>query len=163
MKKSPYQKVINLLQDHNIDFKEYRHEEVKTSEEAQAVRPEYTLSQGAKAIIIKAKKRKGEYEYSLFILPADLRINSSKIRKILKAKSVSFASQDEVKDVTDGIITGGVHPFGNLFDMKTYVDPRIKENEEIIFNAGDRGISIALKTKDYLLAVNPYIIDFTRS
>lgn len=43
--------IESLLQEHDILYKKFEHEPVRTSEEAAAARPEYNLSQGAKALI----------------------------------------------------------------------------------------------------------------
>ncbi len=52
-------------------------------------------------------------------------------------------------------------PFGNLFELDVVVDPGLMENEEIIFNAGDRSVSIAMKSSDYVSIVNPKIEKIT--
>jgi Ala-tRNA(Pro) deacylase len=52
---------------------------------------------------------------------------------------------------------GGVPPFGNLFGLRVITDENIFENEEIIFNAGDRRVSIALKSEDYRRIAEPEV------
>ena len=49
-------KIRNLLDEVGIVYKTFEHAPVRTSEEASALRPEYTLHQGAKALIVKAKR-----------------------------------------------------------------------------------------------------------
>jgi len=39
-----------------------------------------------------------------------------------------------------------------------YAAVTLLENEEIIFNAGDKRFSIALKTTDYKAVVNPNVV-----
>lgn len=158
---SVFEKIKSLLQKDGISFEEFHHKPVRTSQEVDEVRPDYTLSQGAKAIIIKARfKAKGK-GYFMLVLPGDKRIDSKKVRKMLSSQSFSFASSDEVKEITDGVLPGGVPPFGNLFDLDVYVDPSLGEHNEIVFNAGDRSVSIVMKYEDYIRLVNPNIIDFT--
>ena len=63
--------------------------------------------------------------------------------------------------MTKGVLPGGVPPFGNLFDLEVIVDPKLLENEKIIFNAGDRCFSIAMKSKDYTTLISPTIVNIT--
>lgn len=153
------EKIKSLLEQNDIGYKEYHHKPVRTSEEADELRPDYTLAQGAKALIIKAKIG-NKRSFVMLVLPADRKIHSKSVRRMLKCKSFSFASEEEVIDVTDGVLPGGVPPFGNLFGLEVYVDKALSENKEIIFNAGDRSISIAMKYYDYERLIKPNLDDF---
>lgn len=148
------EKIRELLKKNNISYKEFKHEPVRTSEEAQEQRPDYTLEQGAKALIIKLRY-KDRKDYAMFILPAHKRLDSKKVRSKLCCQSLSFAQSEKVVELTQGVEPGGVPPFGNLFDIDVYVDPTLGENDEIIFNAGDRSVSIAMKYRDWEEVVGP--------
>jgi len=69
---------------------------------------------------------------------------------MLNVKSIRFATTDEVSKLTGGVLIGGVPPWGSLFKLPTYVDSSLTQLEKIIFNAGDRSVSIAMNTKEYL-------------
>ncbi len=146
------QKIKDLLTDNNFWFETFEHEEVKTSEEAAKTRPGYTLHQGAKAIIARADEN-----FLMLVFPADQKFNSKKVKTALNVKDLRFATPDEIADVTGGVQIGGVPPFGNLFNLKVYADPTLFENEKIVFNAGDRKFSLAMKSEDYKTLVNPEI------
>ena len=45
--------------------------------------------------------------------------------------------------------------------QEVLADPQPLENEKIVFNAGDRCISIAMKSKDYLKLVSSRDVDIT--
>ena len=154
-------KIENLLIDKSIPYKAFTHEAATTSIEASKLRPEYKLCQGVKALIVKINKKnsKKEIEYIQVVIPGDKKFNNSKMRKILKARSISFANADELYQITDGIKPGGVPPFGNLFNLDIYADKTIIENLEVIFNCGDRRASIAIDSMDYIKAVNPILCD----
>lgn len=149
-----FSKIKELLDKNNIQYELTHHEPVLTSEQAAEVRGD-SLKQGAKAILIRAKGN-----YYLIVLSAVKRINSKKLKKILKTKSLSFASDEELKKQTR-LTKGAVPPFGNLFDLETYVDKSLLENEEISFNAGSHTDSIKMKTKDYIKLLKPKIEDFS--
>ncbi|MBN2015522.1 hypothetical protein JW766_01700 [Candidatus Dojkabacteria bacterium] len=152
--------IKDRLEKNRISYKEFRHRPVRTSEEAQRERPDYSLSQGAKAILISAKLKSGEKKYFMLVLPGNRRIDSKKVRKLLKCSKFSFASEDEVLEITEGVLPGGVPPFGNIFNLDVYVDESLSKNDEIIFNAGDRSVSIAMKYEDYKKLSKPHISDF---
>lgn len=150
-------KITDLLTEHHIPFRSFQHEPVRTSEEAAALRPDFTLHQGAKALIVKAKIPDGAALFVMLVFPADLKFDSKKVKSVIGAKSVSFATEEEVSRITEGIQIGGVPPFGNLFGLPVYADESLLSNEEIIFNAGDRSFSVAMRTADYLNLVKPSV------
>ncbi|PIP23784.1 MAG: hypothetical protein COX90_03330 [Candidatus Nealsonbacteria bacterium CG_4_10_14_0_2_um_filter_38_17] len=155
-------KIQNLLEENNFWFESFEHEPVRTSEEAARVRPEYSLKQGAKAMVIKVKKSGGGgEEFVMLVFPGDLKFDNKKVKNILNAKETRFAAEQEVLSITRGVEPGAVPPFGNLFNLRVISDPKLFESEKIIFNAGDRSFSIAMKSADYKQLVNPEIFDIT--
>jgi Ala-tRNA(Pro) deacylase len=153
-----------VLDAHNCEYKCFEHEPVRTSEEAAATRPEYSISQGAKALIVRVKlkgvPKEEEKKFIQIVVPGDARFNPKKVRSVLNVKDVRFATEEEVGKITNGIMPGGVPPFGNLFGLEVVVEATLLDNnDEIIFNAGDRRFSIAMKTDDYKKIVEPKIVD----
>ena len=151
------QKIKKLLNQHDVVYKCFEHEEVRTSEEAAAARPEYTIQQGAKALLVEYRVD-GERQFAQVVVPGDARFDSAKVRKLFGVKKVRFASVEEVGALTGGVLPGGVPPFGNLFDLPVYSDRSLFSNEEIIFNAGDKRYSIAMKSEDYRKIVQPEVV-----
>jgi len=102
-------------------FDYMEHVPVKTSEEAARIRPkEYTLSQGAKALIVRIREYGGNKYFAMFIVPGDKKFNYQKTKKLFDAKDIRFATEEEVAGFTKGVEVGGVPPFGNLFGLKVY-------------------------------------------
>jgi len=150
-------KIIDLLKEKSIFYEIYEHTPVRTSEEAARVRPDFSLKQGAKAIIVKAYVSKNNFDYVMLVIPGDKKFFGNKVKKFLKTKELRFATAEEVEKVTNGVLVGGVPPFGSIFGLKTYLDEGVLENESIIFNAGDRSISLSLKSRDFIKVGNPTI------
>jgi prolyl-tRNA editing enzyme YbaK/EbsC (Cys-tRNA(Pro) deacylase) len=148
--------IRELLDKEQLKYKFFEHEAVRTSEEANKLRPDYKLKQGAKAMIVRIKKDR-EKSYAMLVLPGDKRFDNRKAKQALGVKDITFASEEEVTEITRGIKLGGVPPFGNLFKLKVIVDPSLFENEEIIFNCGDKQASIAMKSEDYKKIVKPIV------
>lgn len=154
--------IVKLLEERKVWFETFEHAPVRTSEEAAKIRDGYTIHQGAKAMIIRVKITNTDKKFVMLVIPGDLRFDTAKVKKVLNAKDIRFATEDEVINITNGVQPGGVPPFGNLFELETVADPSLFENEKIIFNAGDKSFSVAMKSEDYKIIVNPQIVDIVQ-
>lgn len=152
--------IVDLLKSNGYWYETFEHEPVRTSEEAAKVRYGYSIEQGAKALIVRIKSKE-QSEFIMLVMPAQLRLDTKKAKQYLHIKDLRFATEEEVGKVTNGVLVGGVPPFGNIFHIKTIVDPKLFLNEKIVFNAGDRRYSVAMLSQDYKNLVNPIIIDIT--
>jgi len=153
MSESAFQRVENLLVQHEVRFDVLRHQPVYTSEEAAAVRGT-SLCSGAKALICK-----GGDEFVMFVIPADLKLASKAVRRARGWRKLRFAGRDEVRQLT-GLQPGSIPPFGSLFDLPTLCDSRLAENETINFNAGDHSISVSIRYADYVQVKGPELGTF---
>lgn len=154
-------KIKELLQKNNCWFETFEHQPVKTSEEAAKIRTGYSLKQGAKAMIIRVKNNEIDKKFVMLVLPGDLKFDNNKVKQTLQVKDTRFATPEEINQITDGVQIGGVPPFGNLFNIEVIADPKLLENEKIVFNAGDRRYSIVMKSEDYMKIVNPKVESIT--
>ena len=143
-----------LLKQKGISYRHIHHPPTKTSEESAKARNE-PLKIGSKALLLKVGK-----EFRLFVLSAELKINSAAIRAYFGEKSIRFASAEELKKLT-GLEPGAIPPFGRpILPFPIYVDPSILENELIAFNAGSLTDSIIMDIKDYRDAAKPKMFEF---
>jgi Ala-tRNA(Pro) deacylase len=78
----------------------------------------------------------------------------------LAVKSLRFATKEEVENLT-GLQPGSIPPFGSLFGLVTYCDPRLAENTAINFNAGDHTISIQMAYADFIAVEKPTLLSVT--
>ncbi|PIN74511.1 hypothetical protein COV18_06435 [Candidatus Woesearchaeota archaeon CG10_big_fil_rev_8_21_14_0_10_37_12] len=154
MSQKTFEQICALLDKQNIQYEVMEHEPVRTSEEAAIARgrtPEEGLKRGAKAMILRS-----EGKFYQFIIPAHKRIDLKKVKLLLQKKSLSFATGDEVVQVTD-CLPGSVPPFGNLWNIPVFADSGL--NEELDFNAGLREKSITMKRVDWEKIVQPRIVE----
>ncbi len=149
--------IVKLLKNNNCWFETFEHEPVKTSLEASKVRPDYSISQGAKAMIVRIKFSPLNQKFAMFVLPGDTRFDNRRVKCLLGAKDIRLATPEEVINLTHGIELGGVPPFGNLFGLEIIADQTLFEHKTIIFNAGDKRYSIAMKSVDYLRVALPKV------
>ncbi len=150
-----FDRVCQLLDEKGAPHSVLRHAPVYTSEEAANVRGT-SLASGAKALICKA-----DDQFVMFVLPADRKLASKPARTQLAAKSLRFATREEVLEIT-GLRPGSIPPFGSLFGLVTWCDELLGEQPQINFNAGDHGISISLTYADYVMAEAPRLGRFAQ-
>lgn len=154
------EQITNMLKAHDCWFETFQHEPVRTSEEASKVRTGYGMSQGAKALITRISVPEEGKKFVMFIVPGNCHFDQNKLKKLFGMKDIRFASEQEVGEITGGVLPGGVPPFGNLFHLAVYADQRVFDNEKIVFNAGDRSFSVGMKSADYRRLVSPQVADF---
>ena len=155
--------IVNFLKSKSVEFDILEHAEVVTSEEASQVRDGFSLQEGVKALIVKCKNARGaEYKFIQLCIPGDRKFSSSKVRALLSVKEVRFANENELSTITKDVKPGGVPPVGNVFfNLPLYVDEKVFQNKRMVFNCGDRCMSIALSTKDYADVFKPAIVDIS--
>lgn len=148
-------RLLAKLEQAGIDFVLTEHEAVYTSAEAAEVRGS-SLHSGAKALIVK-----GNDDFVMAVIPADLALRSTALRKVIRSRRLRFATKEELLELT-GLTPGAVPPFGSLFNLQTVCDERLAENEKINFNAGTHSQSIRMTYQDYVNCESPIIADITK-
>ena len=154
-------RIVDLLEERGLPYETFEHAPVRTSEEAARVRDGYTLEQGAKALIVRAKDADGARRFVMLVMPADRRFDKTKLRDNCGLRNTRFATAEEVAELTDGVEPGGVPPFGGLFNLDVLCDPSLFENEKIVFNAGDRSFSVGMLSEDYRRVARPQVVAIT--
>ena len=150
----PLYRILLLLQQNNIQYELRKHEAVFTSEQAASIRG-LSLSSGAKSLLLKAAD-----QFYLFVLPGDKKLDTKKIREMVKSKNIRFATPEEVEAVT-GTQIGAVYPFGEIAEVEMFVDRTLSENEIIAFNPGVHDKSIIMKFSAYQQVTNCQLFDFS--
>jgi Ala-tRNA(Pro) deacylase len=143
-------KIRTYLIENKITFKEVDHESAETCEKSAAARGE-DLKIGGKTLLFKSKKG-----FSIFTLSAAKKLDSTKVRKILKSSKLRFARDEEFTELT-GTVKGALPPLGRpILELDLYVDNSIFLNDKIAFNAG-------ILTKSFILDIEDYkkIITYT--
>ena len=132
-----------------VRYRHVVHEPTFTSEESAKARGE-PLEIGAKALLVKTDAR-----FVLLVLSAARKLDSNAARARLGAKSIRFASREELLELT-GLVPGSVPPFGRpLLPFDLYVDAGIALLPRVAFNAASLTESLVLPTADYLPLAPP--------
>ncbi len=149
---NPYTQITAFLKDQNIDYEELSHQPVYTSEEAAGIRG-LSMSEGTKSLLVKV-----DGTFYLFIIPGNKRLNSKKVKQLLAAKKLRFATKEEVQEIMHCEV-GACYPFGNLIGITQFVDEIFVKNECISLSPGTHTKSIRMKWKDYQKSIQPTLAD----
>ncbi len=146
-------RIIDFLESKGVGFKKLEHVPVTTSSAAAGARGS-RLSQGAKAIVVKANDK-----YYHLIISAAVRLDNKKLRRILGTRRVRFATADELLELT-GCLPGAVPPFGNLFGLPVLIDDALMSEETVYFNCGSHTVSLRMARSDLVKTTEAQIEDF---
>jgi Ala-tRNA(Pro) deacylase len=141
-------KVTKLLDKAEVKYKTLEHRVVFTAHDVGATTKK-KLSEIAKVVLVKADK-----DFVLIVLPAGKYVDFSGVKKALKAKKVSMASE---KNITNYLKTkvGLLHPFGSEYNIRTLLDKGMAKSKKMIASAGTFTDSVEIAVKDFEKLVQP--------
>ncbi|MCR3761609.1 YbaK/EbsC family protein [Clostridium felsineum] len=157
---SIYNLLITTLQTNNIKFKICEHKAEGRCEDISKIRGN-KLCQAMKALVIMAKPNKKDRKYYLAVLPGDQFLDMNAIKKYIGIKDLMLAPKDRAKTLTECEM-GAVPPFSFNENLQLIVDPSVKLNKEVVFNAGVLDHSIFMNIDDYIKIANPTFVKITK-
>ncbi len=95
---------------------------------------------------------------ALAVLPAPARVDLAKLSEALGQGEVMLADEARMKELFPDCDVGAEPPFGTLYDLPVYVDPRLAEDEYITFNAGNHEEAIRMRYSDFARLVQPTVM-----
>lgn len=136
-------KVLTHLDRLKVPYERIVHRTVFTAYDlAQTLRRD--LSEIAKTLLVKV-----DQGYALVVLPASAKLDFAKLKKLLKAKKVSIASERDMQNKFK-VKPGAITPFGALHKVPVVVDRSLAKTREALFSAGSFTESLRLKVKDFI-------------
>ena len=110
----------------------------------------------AKSVILRA----GD-ELVMFVLPACYNLDIEAAGQAL-GKDARLADEPEFAGRFPDCELGAIPPFGNLYEMRTFVDAELAQGEKIAFPAGSFRESLRIAYADYARLVDPVVGTFRR-
>lgn len=145
----PVDKLKQYLDDHHIQYVSVEHSVAYTAKEI-AERVNIKGDQMAKTVMVTM-----DGVMSMVVLPASCRIRWDRFMKAMGTELISLADEDEFKDRFPFCEVGAMPPFGNLYDVPTYMYEGFDETGEIAFRAGNHHEIIKMKLADYMTLAHP--------
>lgn len=148
----PGTKLKRLLDGQRIKYVTMHHSQAFTAQEiaAAAHLPGQEL---AKTVMVWT-----DDTLAMVVLPATESLDLESVREAIGADSVRLATEREFSDRFPDCEVGAMPPFGNLYDLETYVSESLTEDEEIAFNAGTHRELIRMPYDDFARLVQPRVI-----
>ena len=142
--------LIDFLNENKVRYEILHHPEAVTAQriaQAEHVKGRHH----AKVVMIKSGEQR-----LMAVLPADRQVDLEKVEKAI-GKSASLAREKEFKTLFPDCAIGAMPPFGNLYNVPTFVDQSLAEQDYIVFEAGTHSDAIKLSYRDYEKIVKPRV------
>ncbi|MGB8982506.1 MAG: YbaK/EbsC family protein [Anaerolineales bacterium] len=147
--------LLDLLNRGNAVYRVVEHEPQGRTEMIAKIRGN-RIEQSIKSIVVQVRLSRKENIYCLANVPGDCRIDFDGIKSHFSADSVAFATREKAQELT-GCVIGAIPPFSFNEQLQVLADPLIRQNEEVVFNAGRLDRSIFMKLEDYIRIARPQI------
>ena len=138
-----------FLDEKHVKYVTIDHSPAFTAQEV-AQRAHIPGKEMAKTVIVKI-----DGEMAMVVTPASECVRLGQLKETLGAEQITIASEYEFKDAFPDCETGAMPPFGNLYGMKVFISPTLREDEEIAFNAGTHKELVRLTYADFERLVEP--------
>ena len=148
-------KLRDYLDQNNIKYTLITHSKGYTAQELAAIM-HVPGKEMAKIVILKIDGR-----FAMAVIPAPHKIDFERFKVATGIKEVALASEKEFQNLFPDCEVGAMPPFGNLYGLPVYVAQPLKEDKEIVFNAGSHTEAIRMQYGDFERLVNPTVIDYT--
>ncbi|MBC7876001.1 MAG: YbaK/prolyl-tRNA synthetase associated domain-containing protein [Anaerolineales bacterium] len=145
-----------LLDSEKAKYRVMEHESEGRTEMIAKIRGN-RIEQAIKSIVVMIRFGKKETRYCLANVPGDCRIDLNAIKDHFGGTKSAFAPREKAEELT-GCVIGAIPPFSFNEQLPVLADSLIKENEEVVFNAGSLEKSIFMKMEDYFRIVNPRVV-----
>ena len=99
---------------------------------------------------------------AMTVLPASYKVDFDLLKETTGARKVELATEKEFKDKFPDCEVGAMPPFGNLYDMEVFAAHSLREDEEIVFNAGTHTELMRLSYADFERLAKPVLLKFSR-
>jgi nondiscriminating aspartyl-tRNA synthetase len=141
--------IIRLLKHQEAEYRHFKHEPTPTSEDSARVR-ETSLEEGIKALILRGKTTKKNYQFNI---PSHLKMDMKAVAQLVGEKC-EFEDPAIILE-RFGLTIGGIPPFGSLLNLETFFDDRILAGEWVAFNCGFQTESIVMRSEDLVKIIQP--------
>ena len=96
-------------------------------------------------------------EFIMIVLPAPYHVELERARAATGRHDLEIARESEFASLFAGCEPGAMPPFGNLYNVRVWVDESLAEDEEIVFNACTHTQAIKMKYSDFARLVHPTV------
>jgi Ala-tRNA(Pro) deacylase len=147
--------VQRLLSDEHVDYEVIKHPTAYTAAEEAAV-SHISGYEWAKTVIFITKNDTA----IMAVLPASYHVNAELLEELVGEGPLRLAEEAEFSRLFPNCEPGAMPPFGNLYDQKVFVDSRLTQDDQIVFNAGNHQEAVRLNYADFERIAKPIVGEF---
>ncbi len=161
------QKLVNYLAEKKINYELIEHRVVHTAWDLVKTLHLKKPEEVVKTLLVRTDK-----DPVMVLLPADKNLDKAKFKRVvnewrkkrgLKAiKEIDFIKEAWIKKNIKIGKLGVIPPFGQLLKMPVFIDNLVFKPTKIIVNAGEYGISLKIRTKDFVKSEQPVKGSFSK-
>jgi len=151
--RTPYERLIALLDDHDARYRIIEHAPEGRSEEISRIRGN-DPAQAMKAIVLSVRGGGLGKRHLMAVIPGNRRLDMKSLLAHAGAQKGRFAPPEIATEMT-GCVMGAIPPFSFSDDLALIVDQAFQDWDEIAFNAGRLDRSLMLNFDDYRRIVDP--------
>ena len=132
------ERLQNLLEERDVDHEVLEHPAAFTAQEEAAA----THTPGrnwAKTVAVRL-----DGEPALLALPAHRRVDLDRLIRATGCREAELLTEEEMEHLYPDCEVGTMPPFGELYDQRTFVDESLREDEYVVFHAGDHRTAVRL-------------------
>jgi Ala-tRNA(Pro) deacylase len=149
--------VQQFLKEQQVSYSVLNHEPTYDAQHmAQAVHE--SGEHVAKTVLLRAGNG-----YVMAVVPATHQVDLAAVKRGLSgARRVELATELEFGRLFTDCEIGAVPPFGSQYGLKTLVDARLAQQEEIVFEGNTHEESVGMRYRDYERIEKPMVATISR-
>lgn len=150
-------RAIAFLNKKRIPYEIIKYEHEEKGAEFAAKATGYPLERTVKTLVVELEHK----SYCLALLPGHRELDLRKLAALCAAKRSAMVDIKTAERLT-GYLVGGISPFGTRQRLETFMEESILANEEILINAGQRGVMLKMAPNDIVTALGCKLLPIAR-
>ena len=150
-------RAISYLKKKRIPYEVIKYEHREKGAEYAASATGYPLEHTVKTLVVELDRK----SYCLALLPGHRELDIKKLATFLSVKRTAMVDIKTAERLT-GYLVGGISPFGTQQRLETIMESGILESEEILINAGQRGVMLKMAPEDIVTALDCKVMSIAR-
>ena len=150
-------RAIAYLKKKKIPHEVIKYEHLEKGAEFAAKATGYALERTVKTLVVELECKK----FCLALLPGHRELDLKKMASVSGVKRTAMVDIKTAERLT-GYLVGGISPFGTRQQLQTVMESSILDNEEILINAGQRGVMLKMAPGDIAKALDCRVASIAR-
>jgi Ala-tRNA(Pro) deacylase len=144
--------VEKLLADEAVDYEVIKHPTAYTAAE-EAAASHISGYEWAKTVIFFTEKN----EPIMAVLPASQHVNSGLLEDLVGEGELRLAEESDFSGLYPNCEPGAMPPLGRLYGQRVFVDERLTDDDQIVFNAGNHTEAVRMSYADFQRLAEPVV------